>query len=471
MKINRVVISFLALIFCINYTYGIGYYSDVDNHWSREYIYWATNEFNLFNNYSDNSFKPDSFMSRGEYIYLLSNILQAQSMNSNKKINYLADIYTDVNEEHWDYESVTFLIAYINQYTNSNFNFYDIFPSSQLDLDKAITRYEAVLLARAITTPPVLETKEYIFKDLSVNTKYYHDIIELINNGIIGGYGDGTFRLNNNVTRGEAAVIGKRIYDDLKYLKTDYMKISPLGNLDKGIVLPLFEAKNNAVNMIPDDKIFINAITSLEYLSFIGYIPYEERHLYDLNPIDTLWDLKNKDYYNVIGINYYLLKWDKDMVLERRRELILEAIQHYSKITDKRLEGIYSFFEITKDYYKNEELIDIIENIYFNIEDEKESVATGILLSELYLEEKRLDDTILIYQELLSRVDDLDERMKIISNYIYLIYEKSGYNKAVDHCKSLLIDIREHKEYMAQKGEIEDVFTSILKQLKIKANL
>jgi hypothetical protein len=67
-----------------------------------------------------------------------------------------------------------------------------------------VTRGEmAKFIVNAFSIP--YNTNCNSFSDISVNTPFYQEITTLKCHNIIDGYPDGTFKLNNKVTRGEMA--------------------------------------------------------------------------------------------------------------------------------------------------------------------------------------------------------------------------------------------------------------------------
>ncbi|WP_332647575.1 S-layer homology domain-containing protein [Lysinibacillus sp. 54212] len=63
-----------------------------------------------------------------------------------------------------------------------------------------------VLAASGVSVvAPVIPEASVKFKDLDSNAYYYQPVLELTERGIVAGFGDGTFRPNSPVTRGQAA--------------------------------------------------------------------------------------------------------------------------------------------------------------------------------------------------------------------------------------------------------------------------
>ncbi|MCC5911639.1 MAG: S-layer homology domain-containing protein [Clostridiaceae bacterium] len=461
------VITVVLLIF--NYSYATINYSDIQQHWSREYVYWGTGEITLFNGYEDGTFRPDQSITIAEYLSILNRILYLQHIHSISSVkNQDMDMpYKDIKKGHWAYEDITEIIHYIDNYSTTSIKFQDIFSIPQLRPDEFITRYEASLLARAITTPPikVLDTTP---KDIPEDMNFYREIKELMSNNIIFGYGDGTFGLENNITRGEAATIIKRIYEDLGFVKKDLLK-PPSVNItknQKSSLLFQMEATDSPQNHL--DVEFIEAITALEYMDFIGFIPYEERHLYDVTPIDTLWQLKNQHYYNVIGTNYYIIKYDKELGIERKIELIKEAFLHYGTISEQRVEGMYSFLQSSKKYVPLQELITMTGEAFNAANDSHTKWEIGIFLTEGYLKQDRTKETIAVYEELLKDHKEIETKTELIANYGYLVYQMEGQEKAVSSLYNQWEKLKRHKEYSLYKKDIDYLLVGMMKQMIIK---
>lgn len=80
--------------------------------------------------------------------------------------------------------------------------------------NKIISRAEfASVIDRAfLKDKPVLQ-QEVSFKDVSQNAWYYKPIANIVNNGIMNGYEDNTFRPDNSITREEAISVLMKFYE------------------------------------------------------------------------------------------------------------------------------------------------------------------------------------------------------------------------------------------------------------------
>lgn len=266
--------------------------------------------------------------------------------------------------------------------------------------------------------------------------------------------------------KAENELLERKVYDDSKFDDNDDLKFLPIGSNMIKERFPLFKA-NDSNNQSYEDKQFINAIISLEYLSFVGYIPYEERHLYDLNPTDNLWELKNNKYHNIIGVNYYIIEWDRNLSVEKKVELLEEGMEYYLNLQDKNIEGIFNFIELAKAYYPAEDFLKIIENIFYELDNHNELTLVGALLSELYFEENRYDDVIVVYKHLLKNEENILTKVKILNNYGYILSKSKDDNMASPYLNDSWRDIVGNRQYPYYMIEIDRIIASALKQLKL----
>ena len=274
---------------------------DTFNHWAESDINFASNTINVFKGYGDFTFRPENDITRAEFITILSRT--AYKYNLMKEI-YTGDLsYRDMSIKHWSY---TFIIS-MNEYLKTNkFTLQDIFPGSNFYPDKAITREESAALIAAFCKDAIYDNP-LRFSDVTTGNKYYNEIQRLCNSGILVGYEDNTFRGNTNITRAEAASLIKRIYLDIKtstndnYLtKLEFMPI-------KGEEMYSYFGNYDLSTTNANDKKFIKAKDTLEYVAFGGYIFPEVSNLYDLNAVKTMESLHASGYFNVAGTNYYMI--------------------------------------------------------------------------------------------------------------------------------------------------------------------
>ena len=343
-----------------------------------------------------------------------------------------------------------------------------VFPGNNFKPNEPITRYEAGVLISLITSPPVKPLNKK-YTDLNSDMKFYKEILNLTGNGIVEGYEDGTFRPWNNITRAEASKIVKKAYEDLEYLKKDQLNINDLARFNLLKEKPLFEYGNRPRNQENFDKKFVDAIATLEYISFIGYIPHAERHLYDADPIGTLWQLKNDEYYNVIGVNYYLLAYDNSLLKERQRELVVAAMEYYETMENKEnIKGMANFIYISKDKINAKDYISFLEK-YLNLTlDNNDAIFIGTELVGQYMNNYQYKKALDLSQYILTLNKDIRLNAQLILNHGYIIYQDSGVNSAVQYLSKSWNNLKTNTSYRLYSEEIDLLFTSMMKQLMKK---
>lgn len=351
------------------------YYFDIYEHWAEDYIYWATNEVKIFNGYNDWTFRPENNITRAEYITILFRAADEREIIEEV---YSSDMqFNDFNISHWSYTYVISVREFINN-SFSRFKFEEIFDDEIFEPDKPITREEALVLTAAFSAPEITDN-EVIFDDMVNdihNYKYNYEIKKLFNNEIIEGYDDNTFRPSSFIERSEAATMIKRIFDDMKYIEDTYLtNIEFLESTEKDVFSLFGNYDYNDLSEM--DKKYIKAKNTLEYTSFGGYIFPEDEHLYDEYPLATLLDLKDQNYFNIAGINYYLLRFG-DLTEEEKDDFAHELLIEVLDREDLQDSDIIKIFNEVVKRSSNENFFNgALEKWYNNTE--KEEIKANIL--------------------------------------------------------------------------------------------
>lgn len=469
-KLIKKTVIILIFILTISSIKSFGFFVDLNEHWSDESVYWATYEVRIFNGYPDGTLKPEQNITRAQYIALINRVLERKNLYEDLELNGLSPGYTDIKKDHWSYSEISKVSHVIDQFEFTELSIKDIFPGDRLYSSKKITRYEAALLARTVSTPSI-EIEINNFEDLSEEHEYYKELNELINNGIFVGYRN-RFRPDDYITRAEAATIMRRIYKDLDYLSNDYLTILPTEiPLKISNNFPLFFI--DEYEMSENDRLFTNAVTSLEYKQFVGYIPISERHLYDKNPIKTIVDLRERGYHNVIGLNYYIIKYDKNLSYEMRLDLIEDTLESYIEMKTDYLDGIYNLLSYINNnsYDINEDLLILATKKYINsiTESDYEKLKTRILLSEFYYTIDKIDKAKEVLHNLLKDYDlDIQTKGDLILKTSYLEYRLGGSEKAIDFIENEFSNLRELREFDTYSESLELKYVSFIKQILLK---
>ncbi len=363
--IKKILIFLLILTIFTTNVFAATIYFDIQEHWARDDIYWATNEANIFKGYEDYTFKPERNITRAEFITVLYRSAVNQKIFNNDFTGELD--YSDINMNHWAYSYVLSFNNNLKQIENKSIK--SIFNEDKFYPNRPITRQEAARIVAIISTEP-LEEKKFNFTDLSQNYKYIEEINKLYSNNIIIGYNNRTFRPEENITRAESAKLTKNIYEDIFFRKNIFLKnVKYIRNYET--YFPLFKNYDYSENTSEDDS-YIKAVSTLEYLNFGGYIYPGDEHLYDIEPVKTLSKLHNNEYDNIIGTKYYILKYgklDKESKVKFTETLLQQLYRNEELNHKNKMLILQSIFEYNKDPLLYSIIIDSLIEVADNIVD------------------------------------------------------------------------------------------------------
>lgn len=139
--------------------------------------------------YPDNSFGPGHNMTRAEAAQMFYNLLVDKEVK-------ITTAFEDVPENAW-YATPVNTLASLGIISGVGDN--------RFEPDRSITRAEFTALAMKFTVGA--EKEENIFSDVKPTDWFYEAVTGSIQFGWINGYGDGTFRPNNTITRAEVTAI------------------------------------------------------------------------------------------------------------------------------------------------------------------------------------------------------------------------------------------------------------------------
>jgi hypothetical protein len=215
--------------------------------------------------------------------------------------------YEDLSQEEWGWEVVSNTEDNLRARGKS---LAQVFPGRIFGGETPILRQEVVKLL-ALVTPEQVGDSEAVFSDLTPETDF-QALGQVVAHGIFMGYPDGTFHLQDGLTRAEATIVLQRLAVKLEIFDDDAtskllipMTIYDNAYLSFGQYDDLAEKDEDGT--WTDDGRYLRVMRTLEYLSFDQQIPYSEKKLYDDQPVSTLVSLRTGDYWNRIGVDYYLL--------------------------------------------------------------------------------------------------------------------------------------------------------------------
>ena len=178
--------------------------------------------------YPGGYFKPDENMTRAEAAAIFARLLSAQR---NEKIGGYSS-FPDVSSKEWYNDYISYLKAYkiILGYTDGSFK-----PNNQITRAEFVTmavRFYGVYNKEDVKT----NSKNNPFKDVQNNYWAISDIYAAVSNGWILGYGDGTFKGDNDITRAEAVTTLNRLLErtpDKDYIDKNLSKLTQFKDINR----------------------------------------------------------------------------------------------------------------------------------------------------------------------------------------------------------------------------------------------
>ncbi len=166
------------------------YFSDITNHFAKDEILQVTAD-GIMKGQGETLFAPTAPLTRAEAAAICTRLLNLSSGKMS---------FSDVPKTHWAYEAIQ---------KASNAGIMIGYPDGTFRPEEAVSRAEMTeLLARMIEKTYAQDTD---FSDVGEDHWAKEEIASLARMGILTGYPDGTFRPDNKINRGEAAVILQRM--------------------------------------------------------------------------------------------------------------------------------------------------------------------------------------------------------------------------------------------------------------------
>ncbi|MEN1762277.1 S-layer homology domain-containing protein [Anoxynatronum sibiricum] len=460
------IIILVLMIISSTCTVNAFIFSDIENHWAEEAIYQVSFDVPVFSGYPDGTFRPDHSITRAEFVVMINKVI---NLNGLKSESSLSDVeYSDLPVNHWAFKSVQNVHKHRFAAREDVFAFKAVFPDDFFYPNIPITRLEVALLTHGLTTPPISNSKDIHFSDVNADDPYANQLSELVASGIISGYEDGTFRPENLITRAEAAVLAEKIYHNLSYLKEDRLSIAYPENI-RPLRYPVFDIPLDRNEYNELDRKMNNVIATLEYRDIVGFIPFDERDLYDPDPIETLWSLKNQDYQRVLANNFYLMVYDQSINPLRRVELATEALQKYMSMNPSDVNNFLLLAYEIQEEAPNTLFIDALQRHRRSELNRQEKIESTILLSEKLLKQNRLTEAAELYPPLIQSETDIRTLLILIQNDVFISFVDKGTDDALDRLENYWEQLKEHSRYWFFESEVEEHLTGLAKQIILQS--
>jgi hypothetical protein len=175
---------------------------DVIDHWAEDEICILYRE-GVIEGYSEKTFLPDSNVTRAEFLKM---VLEYKGY---AVYSVQSAAFTDTNPGDWYYQYVTF--AHSKGFTSG-------YSDGSFHPNEPITRAEAVTLVMKEAGITAYDTSDifHTFTDVHEDDWFAVSVAAATDLDIINGYGDGSFRPDNNITRAESAVVVEHAWESLR---------------------------------------------------------------------------------------------------------------------------------------------------------------------------------------------------------------------------------------------------------------
>ncbi|MGG4036507.1 S-layer homology domain-containing protein [Paenibacillus cisolokensis] len=169
------------------------------SHWAYKYIVEMVNR-KVIDGYPDKKFRPDNTISRAEFAKIMVTASGIQA----KKVNYSS--FSDIPVTNWASPFVEAVKDYMSGYRTANgqYIFNPTSPALREDITVALVKLKGYDMSRL----PDHSTIEAMFKDYKGISESAKDYVAIaVENGLVSGFPDETFRPQATVTRAEATVM------------------------------------------------------------------------------------------------------------------------------------------------------------------------------------------------------------------------------------------------------------------------
>lgn len=189
---KRVIILVIAVICLIPVIVNAAFSDLPDNHWAASSINELVEQ-KVISGYPDGTFKPNNTLTKGEYLKLVmaASLPELDFSLVQKDFNHWAAAYVKVAENYNLVDKGEININNINE------------PINRMDVIRIMSLADISIKGNEQKSVDYLK-----FVDISdLSAKETILLSHAVANEIIGGYPDGTFKPQNNLTRAEGAKI------------------------------------------------------------------------------------------------------------------------------------------------------------------------------------------------------------------------------------------------------------------------
>lgn len=331
---------------------GVDRFTDINNHWSREYISKLA-LLGIIAGYPDGRFGPEDTLKADE---LLKMILRAMGHKVEEGIDYWAEPYINLAMEEGIIGEGEF-----NDYRQ---------PIRREEAARIIVK--AALKAEEAPIPNHTSyAKRRIPDYYNIGDEYKQEVLYAYSMGFITGVGGGTFLPEKTLTRGEGAAIVMRYLDKSmrKPMRPEESEIVVVSNTYNGLTYEIYQPSKpevmDEIRLMQNNMSKNKGFASLAYNStdeviffdfYISKEAYEESTIFtdcSLNIRMAEWDLNN----------YYIDVSKPQNTKELHRDVLMDFLNHiFGKNAEKVMKDFDEYLELGNKSSKLEKKTYMLNN-------------------------------------------------------------------------------------------------------------
>ena len=162
-----------------------------EDYWCRSEVEYVWKQ-GLMNGMTGDTFAPTTNMTRAMFATVL------YRMEGSPSVEGMSEPFTDVDKSYWAYDAIVW--AYNSGITNG-------VTETSFEPTRNITRAQLVTMLYRYEGSPALSGVLTFTDSADIAVPYRSAVLWATRNGVVNGYEDGSFRPNNNASRGHMAAI------------------------------------------------------------------------------------------------------------------------------------------------------------------------------------------------------------------------------------------------------------------------
>lgn len=389
-----------------NKTYTQKFTDVPKSHWAFSYIGEMADR-GVLSGYPDGRFYPENNVTRGEFAKIMT-LAAGLPLNTNASSNY-----ADVNTDDWYCPYIETARYYLSGYTSNGTSYY-MPESNALREDIAVALVKLKGYDTAGFDLSILQTMFTDWQSISEGARKY--VAVAVEQGLISGYEDRTFRGQAGVTRAETSTLlwrayqygnGNKDFEQGNLEKEELPSPTPTpAPTVKPTEKPEKPVETEKPSKEPEEKPEPTQtpepeVKKTHYVDTLTDANVKSTNFYATSAGDTLYYYDNKD--NVI--------YEMDMITGDKSEFLNVSEMQYEKTEteDDKTTGMYSDYSVSQLYYNDASNELLLVGGYTKFQSSKSNEKKN---DSLYVTYNIIDGGISDVKEILSR----NENKRILGN-------------------------------------------------------